>query len=77
MFGIVLFAVKSNKAILDGSTATEKHPRMRDKVGCRDEFHHNFQNLSESLSSLNTIINTMGKHQTPSTKLYKDYFNQS
>ena len=52
----------------------KKRPRMRDKVGCRVEFHQNLQNLSESLGSLNTIINTMGKHQMAVNKVVHRLF---
>ena len=41
MVGIVI----TISLILDASIATEKRPRMRDKVGCRDEFDCNLQNL--------------------------------
>ena len=41
----------------------EKCPRMRDKIGCRDELDQNLQNFSESFGNSNIIRNTMGKHQ--------------
>ena len=41
----------------------EKRPRIRDKIGCRDDFDRNLQNFSESFGNSNIIRNTMGKHQ--------------
>ena len=41
----------------------EKCPRMRDKIGCRDDFDRNLQIFSESFRNSNMIRNTMGKHQ--------------
>ena len=40
----------------------KNHPRMRDKVGCRDEFDCNLQ-FAKSFGNLNIIRNIMGKHQ--------------
>ena len=42
---------------------SNKHLRVRDKVGCRNEFGHKLQNLSESFDDLDIIRNTIGKHQ--------------
>ena len=36
----------------------EKCPRMRDKIGCRDDVDRNLQNFSESFGNSNIVKNT-------------------
>ena len=49
---------------------------MRDKIGCRYDFDHNLQNLSESFGNLNIIRNTMEKHRRVINKVVDRLFSQ-
>ena len=53
----------------------EKHPRMRDKIECRDDFNRNLQNVSESFGNSNIIRNTMGKHQRVINRVVHSLFS--
>ena len=49
---------------------------MRNKIGCRDDFDRNLQNISESSGNSNMIRNTMTKHQGSPRELYAAYFHK-